>query len=43
MGKELTRVMEEMGSALAKISGQFAQDYRGLVSAMNDIVSQRAA
>ena len=43
MGKELTRVMEEMGSALAKISGQFAQDYRGLVSAMKDIVSQRAA
>jgi hypothetical protein len=43
MGKELTRVIQEMGSALAQISGRFAQDYRGLVSAMSDIVSQRAA
>jgi hypothetical protein len=43
METELTRVMQEMGSALTKITGQFAEDYTKLVSAMNDIVSQRAA
>lgn len=43
MGRELTRVMNEMGNALATISGQFSEDYRRLVSAMSDIVRQQAA
>jgi len=38
--REVNRVMNEMGKALASISGQFAKDYRSLVSAMQEIVNQ---
>ena len=38
MGKEIERVMEEMGRALASISGQFTKDYRVLVNEMNKVV-----
>ena len=43
METQLNQVMQEMGSALSKITNQFAEDYTQLVSAMNDVVSKRAA
>jgi F0F1-type ATP synthase membrane subunit b/b' len=41
--KELNGVLHEMGQSLAKVTGQFAKDYTGLVNAMNDVVNRRAA
>lgn len=38
MSQEVQRVMEEMGRALASISGQFTNDYRSLVDRMNEVV-----
>jgi len=38
MSQEVQRVMEEMGRALAAISGQFTSDYRSLVDRMNEVV-----
>ena len=43
MQKEVTRVLTEMGHALAKVSGQFTRDYTKLTKEMNDIIRQRAA
>lgn len=37
MSQEVQRVMTEMGNALARISGQFTQDYQELTSAMKKI------
>ena len=41
MQQEINRVMNEMGQALAKVSGKFVKDYTKLTQAMNEIVSQR--
>ena len=38
MQDELTRVMNEMGTDLGKITGKFAEDYQRLVEAMSHIV-----
>lgn len=37
MSEEVTRVMTEMGGALASISGQFTQDYQELTRAMHKV------
>ncbi|WP_200375911.1 hypothetical protein [Thiocystis violacea] len=42
MQKEVNRVMNEMGTALAQIAGQFTKDYTKLVSAMQQIVDKQA-
>ncbi len=41
MQREVERVMNEMGQALARISHQFTTDYSQLVAAMDRIVRQR--
>ena len=41
MQQELTRVMNEMGQALARITGQFADDYGRLVDAMDRVVRRQ--
>ena len=38
MGDELTRVMNQMGGALAQIAGKFTDDYQRLVAQMDQIV-----
>ena len=38
MGDELTRVMNEMGRALAQIAGKFTEDYGRLVAEMDRVV-----
>ena len=38
LSKELNRVMQQMGNALAQISGKFVDDYTRLVAAMSRIV-----
>ena len=38
MGEELTRVMNEMGGALAQITGKFTQDYQRLVAQMEQVL-----
>lgn len=43
MQQEINRVMNEMGKALAQVSGKFVEDYIKLTKAMNDVVSQRVA
>jgi|TARA_R110000851_G_scaffold67191_4_gene151661 chromosome segregation ATPase len=43
MQQEITRVMNEMGQALAQVSGKFVEDYIKLTKAMNEVVSQRVA
>lgn len=43
MQQEITRVMNEMGQALAQVSGKFVQDYIRLTQAMDEIVSKRVA
>lgn len=43
MQQEINRVMNEMGQALAQVSGKFVEDYVKLTNAMNEIVSQRVA
>ncbi len=43
MQLEINRVMNEMGQALAQVSGKFVEDYVILTSAMNDIINQRVA
>lgn len=43
MQQEINRVMNEMGQALAKVSGKFVEDYIKLTQAMNDVVNQRVA
>jgi chromosome segregation ATPase len=40
MQREIERVMNEMGRALARISGQFTSDYAKLVKAMDRVVRQ---
>ncbi|KAA6185298.1 hypothetical protein F2Q65_09365 [Thiohalocapsa marina] len=40
MQREVQSVMEEMGRALAQISGRFTQDYTNLVGAMQQVVAQ---
>lgn len=40
MQRELERVLQEMGSALATISRQFTNDYSKLVEAMSNIVQR---
>jgi len=42
MQREIERVMNEMGQALARISGQFTSDYARLVEAMDRVVRQGA-
>lgn len=42
MQQEINRVMTEMGQALAKIAGQFTNDYQRLTSAMQQIVKEGA-
>jgi DNA anti-recombination protein RmuC len=39
---EINRSMEQMGQALVSITGQFTEDYRGLVDQMNQVVQARA-
>jgi len=39
---EINRSMEQMGQALVAITGQFTEDYRGLVDQMNQVVRARA-
>ena len=41
MSSEMTRVMNEMGRALASISSQFTKDYERLVHAMRRVVAER--
>ncbi|MGL5250832.1 MAG: hypothetical protein ACRC7P_07110 [Enterovibrio sp.] len=41
MQQEINRVMNEMGHALAQVSGKFVTDYIKLTKAMNEIVNQR--
>lgn len=41
MQQEINRVMNEMGKALAQVSGKFVDDYIKLTKAMNEVVSQR--
>ncbi len=41
MSQEVNRVMTEMGSALARISGQFTDDYQELINAMARITGRR--
>jgi len=43
MGKEIEMVMKEMGQALARISGQFTEDYKQLVDAMHKVVRRGRA
>ncbi|MGI2258814.1 MotA/TolQ/ExbB proton channel family protein [Shewanella sp. GXUN23E] len=43
MQQEINRVMNEMGQALAQVSGKFVEDYIKLTQAMNEIVSKRVA
>ena len=43
MQQEINRVMNEMGQALAQVSGKFVEDYVRLINAMNEIVNQRVA
>lgn len=43
MQQEINRVMNEMGQALAQVSGKFVEDYVKLTNAMNEIVNQRVA
>lgn len=42
MQREVERVMNEMGRALATITGQFTTDYAKLVRAMDDVVRTQA-
>lgn len=41
LSDEMSRVMQEMGSALTTISRQFATDYERLVAAMDQVVRQQ--
>lgn len=41
MQQEINRVMNEMGTALAQISGQFTRDYQNLTHAMQKIVKEQ--
>lgn len=41
MQQEINRVMNEMGQALAQVSGKFVDDYIKLTQAMNEVVNQR--
>ncbi|WP_233008156.1 MotA/TolQ/ExbB proton channel family protein [Rheinheimera faecalis] len=43
MQQEINRVMNEMGQALAQVSGRFVEDYIRLTQAMNEIVNKRVA
>ncbi|MEH6735798.1 MAG: hypothetical protein V7690_14295 [Shewanella sp.] len=43
MQQEINRVMNEMGQALAQVSGKFVEDYIKLTQAMNEVVNQRVA
>lgn len=43
MQQEINRVMNEMGQALAQVSGKFVDDYIRLTQAMNEIISKRVA
>ncbi len=43
MQQEINRVMNEMGQALAQVSGKFVEDYIRLTQAMNEVVSKRVA
>jgi len=43
MQQEINRVMNEMGQALAQVSGKFVEDYVKLTNAMNEVVNQRVA
>lgn len=43
MQQEINRVMNEMGQALAQVSGKFVDDYIKLTQAMNEVVNQRVA
>ncbi|MEL4394697.1 hypothetical protein [Shewanella algae] len=43
MQQEINRVMNEMGQALAQVSGKFVEDYTRLTQAMNEIISKRVA
>jgi chromosome segregation ATPase len=43
MQQEINRVMNEMGQALAQVSGKFVEDYVKLTQAMNEVVNQRVA
>ncbi|KEQ18612.1 MotA/TolQ/ExbB proton channel family protein [Endozoicomonas numazuensis] len=43
MQQEVTRVMTEMGQALAQVTGKFTNDYIKLTQAMDKIVRQQAA
>ncbi|RTR34753.1 MotA/TolQ/ExbB proton channel family protein [Shewanella atlantica] len=43
MQQEINRVMNEMGQALAQVSGKFVDDYVKLTNAMNEVVNQRVA
>jgi len=42
MQQEINRVMNEMGTSLASIAGQFTNDYQQLTLAMQRIVSEKA-
>lgn len=41
LSHELSRVMSEMGKALAQISGRFTSDYESLVNSMANVVQMR--
>ncbi|MCH1918987.1 MotA/TolQ/ExbB proton channel family protein [Shewanella sp. A3A] len=43
MQQEINRVMNEMGRALAQVSGKFVEDYVRLTNAMSEIVNKRVA
>ncbi|MCL1123395.1 hypothetical protein [Shewanella surugensis] len=43
MQQEINRVMNEMGLALAQVSGRFVQDYTRLTEAMNEVINQQVA
>nr|WP_075518696.1 MotA/TolQ/ExbB proton channel family protein [Moritella viscosa]SHN95925.1 Putative uncharacterized protein [Moritella viscosa] len=43
MQQEINRVMNEMGLALAQVSGRFVEDYIKLTNAMNEAINQRVA
>lgn len=43
MQQEINRVINEMGQALAQVSGKFVEDYIRLTQAMSEIVNKRVA
>jgi hypothetical protein len=43
MQQEINRVMNEMGTSLAQIAGQFTRDYKNLTLAMQQVVKEQVS